>query len=94
MITCYFLSDVIINIKAGMLMEQVVSAASIYRAGHPNLTRGVVLIYHNQAVGWKSSLRNLYDVKPGTLAVDECNRIWEAIGDDGYEGSLTWEVRA
>lgn len=75
-------------------MNQVISAASMYRAEHPDITEGIVLVCDNQVISWRKTLRNPRDISLGTLAVDECGRMWEAIGSDGCQGALTWQVRA
>lgn len=74
------------NMLTGRFMNQVIYAAAVYRAGYPNITRGIVLVCDNQVVGWRETLRNPLDVKLGSLAVDECGRVWEAVDYDGYQG--------
>lgn len=68
-----------------------------YRANaalnHPQ--RGVVLIWRGSHYGWKDCLRDPQHERPGALAVDTENRVYEARGGNDHDGAREWvEVTA
>lgn len=75
-------------------MNAIIEAATAYRADHPDQKGGIVLVFRGEACGWKDRLRNPEGERPGTYAIDDAGRAWEAIGGDDYHGAVTWEVRA
>ena len=71
-------------------MSRIVDAAEEWRKEHPQHIKGVVLIWDDEAYGWKDKLRNPEDEQPGTYAVDADNHVFIAEGGNEYDGAKCW----
>lgn len=73
-------------------MSKILSAAIKWREEHPEHVSGVVLVWNNEAYGWKDKLRNPEHEQPGAYAVDDENRVFIATGGNDYDGAKCWVV--
>lgn len=64
--------------------------ASRWREGHQEHAGGVVLIWKGQVYGWKDSLRDASQERPGAYAVDEAGHVFIAEGGDDDIGAKCW----
>lgn len=69
--------------------KQLLEIAQAYREKE-SLRGGVVLIFNDQAYGWKNELRDPQHECPGVFAADDLGTIWLAEGGDDYNGAQNW----
>lgn len=76
------------------LADKLKMIASQWRDVNPEYQCGVVLIWQAHclisAYGWKDSLRDPQDEKPGAFAVDVDGCIFQAEGGNDYDGAKRW----
>lgn len=70
--------------------SNVRALADKWRNDNPGHDGGVVLIWIDQAYGWKSTLRDPENERPGVLAVDQEGSIYKAEGGNEYDGAEFW----
>ena len=68
-----------------------VEVSQRYRSDYPGHAEGVVLVWQDEAYGWKDRLRDPESERPGVYAVDAKGRVWEAVGGNDYDGAERWE---
>ncbi|MCO8166220.1 antirestriction protein ArdR [Pseudomonas sp. 21LCFQ02] len=68
-----------------------ISAAS-WRACNPEHSGGVVLLWQGVVYGWKDSLRDPGDERPGAFAVAEDGQIYVAEGGEKSNGAQRWSA--
>ena len=66
--------------------------ANNWREQHPTHDGGVVLIWNGEAYGWKNTLRDPQQERPGVYAVDLSGNVWVAVGGNDYDGAHKWVV--
>ena len=71
-------------------IEVVRGAAKQWRERNPDYQGGVVLVWQGQAYGWKNSLRDAFQERPGAFAVDEAGQVSKAEGGNDYDGAERW----
>lgn len=69
---------------------KILKAATTWRKEHPEHNNGVVLVWNNEAYGWKDKLRNPEQEQPGAYAVDADNNVFIAEGGNDYDGAKCW----
>lgn len=72
--------------------ELAVVVAQRYRSDNPGHDDGVVLVWQDEAYGWKDKLRDPQSERPGVYAVDANGNAWEAVGGNEYDGAERWEA--
>lgn len=72
------------------LIETLRATASEWRARYPGHAGGIVLVWQETAYGWKDSLRDPGQDRPGSYAVDEAGHVFIARGGDDYNGAECW----
>lgn len=70
--------------------QSILDAANQWRIDNPGHDNGVVLIWNNQAYGWKNALRDPQHERPGALAVTVDGQIYKAEGGNDYDGAAFW----
>ncbi|MDX5979615.1 hypothetical protein [Vreelandella alkaliphila] len=65
--------------------------AQRYRSDNPGHDDGVVLVWQDEAYGWKDKLRDPQSERPGVYAVDAKGNAWEAVDGNEYDGAERWE---
>lgn len=68
-----------------------VAVAQRYRSDYPGHDDGVVLVWQDEAYGWKDQLRDPQSERPGVYAVDANGNAWEAVDGNEYDGAERWE---
>jgi hypothetical protein len=71
--------------------QRIIEIAVNYRQRNER-PEGVVLIWDDEAYGWKDRLRNAEHERPGAIAVDPQMNIYQAQGGDDYNGAKHWVV--
>lgn len=72
------------------LCEALRAAASKWRKINQDHRGGIVMIWQGTVYGWKDSLRDASQERPGVFAVDETGHIFIAEGSDDYYGAKGW----
>ncbi|PHX46475.1 hypothetical protein AO354_21185 [Pseudomonas syringae pv. syringae] len=72
------------------LCEALRAAASKWRKINQDHRGGIVMIWQGTVYGWKDSLRDASQERPGVFAVDETGHIFIAEGSDDYNGAKGW----
>ncbi|QVI81846.1 hypothetical protein KHW15_07160 [Pseudomonas syringae] len=72
------------------LCEALRAAASKWRKINQDHRGGIVMIWQGSVYGWKDSLRDASQERPGAFAVDETGQIFIAEGGDDYNGAKGW----
>lgn len=71
--------------------ELAVAVAQRYRSQHPEHEAGVVLVWLDEAYGWKERLCSPESERPGVYAVDAQGSAWVAVDGNDYDGAERWE---
>lgn len=67
-------------------------AAKHWRTSNQGRPGGVVLVWDGAVYGWKNSLRDAAQERPGAYAVDEDESVFIADGGDDDNGAKCWVV--
>ncbi|CAI2030793.1 MULTISPECIES: antirestriction protein ArdR [Serratia] len=73
---------------------KILKVAEKWRREHPEHVNGVVLVWNNEAYGWKNELRDPNQEQPGAYAVDINNNVFIAEGGNDYDGAKCWVATA
>lgn len=71
------------------MSDEALKAAAAFRETFGKLG-GFVLVYANQAYGWKASLCEPENEQPGVLAIAADGACWRAVGGDSRYGAKEW----
>ncbi len=73
-----------------LLIEALRATATKWRAGNPEHSGGVVLVWEGEVYGWKNELRDPASERPRAYAVDKAGLVFQAEGGDDYNGAEAW----
>ena len=73
------------------ITQMLLATAHRWRTSNPECKGGVVLIWQGKAYGWKDSLRDPWQEKPGAFAVDLAGLVFTAQGGSVFDGAKSWE---
>ncbi len=89
-----YMFEVVMNpAEREALRKALLNLALNWRKSNPEYDGGVVLIRQLSVYGWKDSLRDVHEEKPGAYAIDVEGNIFVADGGDSHSGANRWVIQ-